>query len=309
MSRTTIDRRPDRVARGAALIVGSVFLMSLQDAVIKYASADLPLWQLWLLRGLLALPALIAVAALRRPAPRSSLARALGGWPLLRAGLLVLMYLCLYAAVPVLSLSTVAAGFYTGPLFITLLSAVLLGEPVGRRGWLAVALGFTGVLVVLRPGGDAFAWPTLLPVLAGLFYACAAVATRGRCRDAAPVVLALALNLALLAAGLLAGLALALWRPTPAEAAISPFLFGSWAVMGAADWGLIGLLALLIVGIGIGLAAAYQAAPPVIVATFDYSYLIFAAAWSYGLFDEPPDGPTVAGTLMIAGAGLLVVQR
>lgn len=306
MSTTTIQRRPERVARGAVLIVGAVFLMSLQDAAVKLASAGLPLWQLWLLRGLLAVPALAALPGLRS---RATAARALGRWPLLRAGLLVLMYLCLYAAMPALSLPIIAAGFYTGPLFITLLSALLLGEPVGRRGWLAVALGFAGVLVVLRPGGDAFAWPALLPVLSGLFYACAAVLTRGRCRDEAPTVLALALNLALLVAGLLAGLALAFWQPTPAETAPAPFLLGGWAAMGVADWGLVGLLALLLVGIGIGLAAAYQSAPPSVVATFDYSYLIFAAGWSYGLFGETPDGPTIAGSLLIAGAGLMAVRR
>ncbi len=68
-------------------------------------------------------------------------------------------------------------------------------------------------------------------------------------------------------------------------------------------------LAELLVGIAIGLATAYQAAPPVVVATFDYSYLIFATLWGYAIFSQLPDAPTILGMMLIAGAGLLVIRR
>ena len=68
------------------------------------------------------------------------------------------------------------------------------------------------------------------------------------------------------------------------------------------------LLAALMVAISLGLAKAYQSAPPSIIATFDYSYLLFAAFWSFVIFSQPPDAPTVLGMAMIAGAGLLVVR-
>lgn len=307
MDATASDARRNRPLLGIALIVGAVFLMSFQDAVIKLASPGLPLWQIYVLRGLFAVPALGA-AALTAGSP-GLWRRALGRWPLARAGLLTLMYVALYASLPVLDLATVAAAFYTGPLFITLFSALLIGEPVRQRGWLAIALGFAGVLVILRPGSDAFSPLALLPVLSGLFYALAAIATRSRCAEEAPLALALSLNLVLLASGLLAGFAIALWQPAANGSTVAPFLLGGWVTPGAAAWSTVALLAALIVGIGLTLAAAYQSAPPVVIATFDYSYLVFAALWSYVLFDSPPDGPTLAGMAMIAGAGLMVTRR
>ena len=64
----------------------------------------------------------------------------------------------------------------------------------------------------------------------------------------------------------------------------------------------------VIVGIGVGLAAAYQAAPPIIVATFDFSYLIFAALFGFLVFSEVPDRLTLAGMALIAAAGMVVMR-
>ncbi|MBZ8133983.1 DMT family transporter [Afifella sp. IM 167] len=303
------DPGADRVVLGIVLIVGAVFAMSLQDALIKYASTDMSLWQIYVLRALAAFPALLWLA--RRGARRGGpdLNAMPSRWAWLRAGCLVAMYVAMYAAIPVLSLSVIAAAFYTGPLFITLLSAPVLGERVGARGWLAVLLGFSGVAVMLRPGGEAFAPLALLPVLSGFFYALAAILTRAKCRSQSAAALAFALNGALLAAGLLASLVLALLRPGGDLLRAAPFLLGGWAPMGAPDWALILFLAALIVFIGLGLAAAYQAATPSLIATFDYSYLVFAAFWGWALFADLPDAPTLAGMAMIAGAGLLAIRR
>ena len=291
-----------------ALITGAVFLMSFQDAVVKLASAGLPLWQLNVLRGGLALAVLWGLAAWEGEA-RALWRGALRPWNLLRGLLLALMYLFLYAAVPVLSLPAIGAAFYTGPLFITLLSAALIGEPVGRRGWIAVAIGFAGVLVMLRPGSDAFSPAILLPVLGGLSYALSAITTRSRCQEDTPQALAASVNIMLLTTGGLAIGGLALWQPDAARIAAYPFLLEPWAAMAAADWGMIAVLAGLLVLIGVGLAGAYRDAPPNVVATFDYSYLLFAALWSFALFGETPDGPTLAGMALIVLGGGLAARR
>ena len=148
----------------------------------------------------------------------------------------------------------------------------------------------------------------LIPVVAALLYALAAIITRAKCADEPPMVLALALNFSLLAVGAAATTAIALWQPTPSEAQLYPFLLGYWVSMGPREWGIIALLAALMVAISLGLAKAYQSAPPSIIATFDYSYLPFAAFWSFVIFAQPPDVPTIFGMAMIAGAGLLVVR-
>jgi len=289
-------------AAGAALIVGAVFLMAGQDALIKFMSADLALGQIFLLRSAMVLPVL---TILSRQGARLAWRDALSPWPLLRGLFLTLMYVALYSVVDILPLASLAAGFYTGPLFITLLAALLLKEPVGVYGWAGVGVGFLGVLVLLRPGADAFTPAAMVPVLSGFLYALAAILARGKCRADAPVSLALALNVALLAGGaLIIGLAYVL----PLEGS-NTFLVRPWAPMGAREWQLIAMLAVLMVGIGLGLAAAYQKAAPSIVATFDYSYLIFATLFGFVLFAETPDLPTIIGMMLIASAGFLALLK
>lgn len=74
--------------------------------------------------------------------------------------------------------------------------------------------------------------------------------------------------------------------------------------MAAPDWALLALLAVLMVAISIGVAASYQLAPPSLIASFDYSYLVFAAFWGFVVFAESPDSRTVLGMALIAGAGV-----
>lgn len=289
-------------AAGAALIVGAVFLMAGQDALIKYMSADLALGQIFLLRSAMVLPVL---TILSRQGARLAWRDALSPWPLLRGLFLTLMYVSLYSVVDILPLASLAAGFYTGPLFITLLAALLLKESVGTYGWAGVGVGFLGVLVLLRPGADAFTPAALIPVLSGFLYALAAILARGKCRSDAPVSLALALNVALLVGGaVIIGLAYVL--PLGGS---NTFLVRAWTPMGATGWQLIAMLAVLMVGIGLGLAAAYQKAAPSIVAAFDYSYLIFATLFGFVLFAETPDLPTIIGMMLIASAGFLALLK
>jgi drug/metabolite transporter (DMT)-like permease len=299
-------RPPEQLSIGVATILATVLAMSFADAVIKYASADFTLWQIYVLRSLLVIPALLAISlAGRRPL---RLGWGSNRWIYLRSLLLALMYIAIYAAIPVLSLPVIAASLYTGPLFIALFSALLIGEPVGARLWAAIVVGFTGVLVILRPAADDFSVSALIPIIAALLYALAAIITRSKCAAETPLTLALALNLALLTVGAIATAAQALWQPAPPGSLAYPFLLGAWARMGPREWGILGLLAVLMLGISLGLAKAYQSAPPAIIATFDYGYLLFAAFWSYAIFSEPPDGVTIAGMMLIAGAGFLVVR-
>jgi len=165
--RAPMNQNKDNTVLGVAVIVATVFTMALADAVIKYASAAFPLWQIFVVRSLLAVPMLVVIALCTNAdiRPRSP------PWAIARGLLLAFMYVAIYAAIPRLSLSVIAAALYTGPIFVALLSACVTGEKVGACGWVAVVLGFAGVLVILRPHTDAFSFYMLIPVIAGLFYA------------------------------------------------------------------------------------------------------------------------------------------
>lgn len=298
------ESRPQKVLLGIALIVGSVFLMSFGDALVKSVSSDFTLWQLYVVRSLVAVPLILVLLGV--VARNAVLRPASVGWTLLRSLLLTGMWIGYYAALPRLSLAVAATAVYSAPLFIAVFSALLIGEPVGMRRWLAVGIGFFGVLAILRPGTEAFSLVTLLPLLSAVFYASAMVITRSKCVDDHPLSLSLALNLTLLVAGLGASGVIALWGSQ--DPAVYPFLLGDWAPLALRDWAVLALLAVLLVAFSVGTAKAYQSGPPVIIATFDYAYLAFAALWGLLLFADLPDAWTVVGMVLIAGAGLLAIR-
>lgn len=300
-------RRPEKTGLGISMILAATFTMAFQDAVVKLVSSDLPLWQIFALRSLIAVPLLIILHRLLRGSLRiKPLAL---GWSILRGTLLVLMYVAFYAALPSLSLSLVAAAYYTGPLFIALFAAILLGDAVGPRRLFAVALGFAGVLVILRPGTDEFAWAMLLPIASAICYAAAAVLTRSKCTGDSPLALSLMLNYCFIACGFGASAALWLLPPGMSQQEAYPFLLGPWVVLDFRSGGVLLLLAVANVAIHVCLARAYQSAPPAVVATFDYGYLAFAAGWAYVLLGETPERTTLIGMVMIAAAGILTAWR
>jgi drug/metabolite transporter (DMT)-like permease len=304
---TTATKPRDRVALGIILIIFSTFLTSSQDAIFKHFAASLTLWQVYVLRSAFLMPALVIVASFW--GGRAAMRESLRFWPLMRALCFVVMYFSMYVAIPFVSLSTIAAGLYTSPLFIAALSAPLLGERVGTRGWLAIVIGFAGVLVILRPGSDAFSWLALLPVIGGFAYAISAFITRSHLRETPPPALALALGITLLAIGVVGTVAISLWAPMQDTVSILPFLFAPWGTVDLAVLAFVATLAALMVANGLVLPAAYQMAPSVIIATFDYCYLIFATLFSIVVFHEAPDLQSIIGMLMIAAAGLTISLR
>ncbi|MFD1158695.1 DMT family transporter [Roseovarius aestuarii] len=307
MSITTAPARPQNILRGVTLIIAAAFTISVQDVVFKLFSNTLSLWQIFTVRALLALP-LFAVLALAK-GNRGALRGAVQKWPLLRGLCLTLTFMAFYAAIPFLSLSTVGAANYTAPIFITLLSAYVISEPVGRMGWIAVFVGFVGVVVLLKPGTDAFSPWALLPIIGAVFYALGHITTRVKCQSIPVTTMALSLNLMMLAAGLGASLLLLIWPPAPDLVNSYPNIFGAWSPITQAEWQVLVLLAGLAVLIGMVLAGAYQAAPPATVATFEYTYLIFVVMWDLTFFATMPKGSTLLGMIMIIGAGLMVLRR
>ena len=303
-----IQPATDRKLLGVSLIVIAVFMMSVQDALVKHYSGDLTLWQIFTLRGVLAIPLLLLVAVLMRQ-QQNIWRDAVQKWALVRSVFMVLMYISLYAAIPFLSLSVIAAGFYTGPIFVTLLSAFVLGEPVTPRGWVAIGMGFCGVLVILQPGGDAFTAWALVPVFGGLMYALTNVTTRSKCQTMPMAALALSLTVMLLLLGAVFSLILYSWQGAGEAVAELPFLLGQWSEAGWAQWLLFLVLAFLTIGISITLVGAYQVAPPPLVATFDYSYLVFVGVWDFLFFNSVPSVTTLCGMLLIIAAGLLVTVK
>lgn len=296
------------ISYGVGLIVAAVFVISVQDVVFKLFSSELSLWQIFTLRGILALPVLFFFAWVRG-VPHDTLKLAFGKWPLVRSFLITMTFLAFYAAIPFLSLSTVGAANYIAPIFITLISAYVINESVGFRGWIGVFLGFAGVITLLQPGTDAFSLWAVLPIFGAIFYAFSHITTRTKCQSVPLMAMALSLNLVMTIAGIIMSILFLLWQPNTELAVSYPYIFGAWSSVEFSDWLVLTLLAGFTIVIGMMLAGAYQAAPPSIIATFEYSYLVFVALWDILFFGISPNAASIVGMILIVGAGLMVLRR
>jgi drug/metabolite transporter (DMT)-like permease len=297
---------PDRTRSAVVTIIFTVFALALGDAVIKGVSASFTLWQIFFLRSAIVVP--ILVVALKTHQRHIPILPNHFWWTMLRSLMLTLMWVTYYASLPHLNLSAAAAAYYTLPLFITIFAAVFLGDTIGRIGWLAIALGFVGVILVLQPRIEDFNWYALLPISSAILYALAMILTRSRCKSENVFVLSLWLNLVMLITGAVITLALILIQFDPQMIGGKEFIIGPWSNMNAKEWGAIIILSVAILVGSIGAAYAYQNGAPATIATFDFAYVAFAVIWGVIMFQEVPSAIGAVGMFLIVFAGILAVR-
>ena len=293
-----MSARPDNLPLAIGALCFTVFALSLGDAFIKQFSAGFGLWQLFVIRSCIALPVLIMVAW--RYAPR--LRPLSTSWVALRSGLLIACWIFYYASLPHLSLAVAVSILYTLPLFITLFSGLWLDEPLTRNSVIALAMGFLGVVVILRPDASGVEAAAVLPLLGAICYALTMIVTRAKCRDEHPFVIGAALNFGFIVVGALGLLII----PKAQEGG---FLNGPWVEMGRSEWVAITLLAVSILIGSVGTAVAYQNGPASVLGVFDFGYVGFAVIWGILLFGEVPDAVTFLGIGLIVASGVMSVRR
>ncbi|MEC5209731.1 drug/metabolite transporter (DMT)-like permease [Psychrobacter sp. PL15] len=302
-SSTHLKEYKDNLPLAVLVIIIAVLALSLGDALIKFTSAEFVIWQIFVLRSLLVMPILLLYLWIKVPSALS-VPPALG-WTMLRSVMLVGMWLAYYLALPNLDLSIAAATYYTLPIFITLFSAVFIGDKISRLGWMAVIVGFLGVLLILRPKAGDFNLFAILPLISAVLYALSMILTRTKCRDVNPVMLSLVLNLTFIIVGTLAAFFISSIVSEPRKG----FLLASWTNMGFVEWALMALLAVAILIGSVGAAIAYQKAPPAVIGTFDFAYVGFAILWGLVFFAEVPDMLSLIGIFLIVVAGFMSLRQ
>jgi drug/metabolite transporter (DMT)-like permease len=189
-----------------------------------------------------------------------------------------------------LPLADATAIVFISPLMITALSIPLLGEKVGIRRWIALCVGFVGVMVVIRPGTGAFNPAALLPLASATTWALCLVLTRTmHGADRVLTTLFYSTLTGLVAAGLMLPF---FWVP-PTPGALA--LMAGQGVLSTAGQ------ALLIFG--------YGRAPASVLAPFHYSQMLWATLIGYFAFSTIPDVPTWAGAAIVIASGLYVIHR
>ena len=275
--------------RGAVFMVLSMAGFAVEDSLLKLAAVSLPPGQVLITFGVLGTATFAALALLAGEAPltRAMLGRAM----VLRSLSEVTGRLFYMLAIALTPLSTASAILQATPLVVMVGAAMLFGESIGPRRWLAVALGFGGVLLILRPGTDGFGALSLLAIMAMLGFAGRDLATR-----AAPVSLSFRqLGVVGFSMLIVAGLI------------VLPF-GGPLTAPDGATWA--GLLAAAAAGVCAYtfLTVAMRTGQVGAVTPFRYTRLIFAMVAGSAIFGETPDGWTIIGSAVIILAGIAALR-
>ncbi len=293
--------------RAIGVLAFGKLLFAFQDAIIKQMSGAFPMHEIMTIRGLTAVPILllliaftVGLAEIRHHRP---------GYHILRGVMMFIAFMAFYVGLAEISLTTATALFFTAPFFITLLSALLLGERVGPRRFGGIIVGFAGVVIVLRPDAGEFDAVALLPVVAALFYALCQVTVRYAKLTAPPAVMSLYASLAFVALAPLAGAIFAGLDPGVATRPSANALYLPWALPRGIDLALLVLTGLTSALGFMCTSNAYQRAEASRVAPFEYIMIIWVTALSYLIWGELPDAPTIIGVAIIILSGIYVLRR
>jgi len=225
----------------------------------------------------------------------------LRGWNLFGTGnwkLEVARGLCLlgstagnFLSMRYLPLTVTGALLFTSPLMVCALSGPLLGEHVGWRRWLAIGAGFIGILVIIRPGTEAFHPAALLSLMAAFFAALFSIVTRKL-------------------AGVDGAMTQQIYAGGIALLVVTPFAFTDWTWPSQPiSWvafftlGTAGVLGHLLISM------AHRFATPATLAPFNYLQLIYLALASWVVFSQPPDNWFFLGASIIIASGLYIWLR
>jgi drug/metabolite transporter (DMT)-like permease len=293
---------------GTVWALGSVVFFSANDMFIKFLSGDYPLHQIILIRSLVGMVVVLAIILPLSGGIGSVRTNRLG-LHMLRGFAVVLSNLFFFMALAAMPLAEAVAIFFVCPLLISIASVLFLGETVGPRRWGAIGLGLVGVVIVLRPGTDAFKLASLLPLLAAACYAALHTMTRllGGTEGAAALIFYIQLSFIVTSAavGLVAGHGQFAGSGDPSL----EFLLRAWVVPGGRD-----ILIMVFVGCasaagGYAIGQAYRLSEAALVAPIEYAAIPLSVFWGWLVFAELPDGVAFGGIALILSAGLILVWR
>ncbi len=306
-SRLALDNAPRSDSPGLAVVClcAAIALASSIDAIVKFLSGGYPVHQLLAFRAGMALP-LLAIFVLWREGtfsvPRSR-------WKLvgLRGLIMASAYLGFSMAVATLPLASGVALYFTMPLFVAAFAGPVLGELVPAYRWLLIAAGFTGVLIMIRPGSTVFEPAALLALYSAFGYGCSQLITRSLTGQVPSAILAFWGNafylvLALFLAVVFSGFD----NPEGMHPSIA-FLTRNWQMPPPADFVLMASTGFLSAAAMVLFATAYRLGEASFVAPFEYSAMLWATLYGFFVFADLPDAYTVTGGSVVALAGLVML--
>ncbi len=282
-------RRSDRPLAGIALMALGVTIVPIMDGIAKYLAADYPVMQIvwgrfvfhlmWLIPLLLVYYPVRELIAPRRPMLQ-----------LVRGAFLLGATLCFFTALRFMPIADALALLFISPMVCTMLAPWLLREHVGIWRWLAVAAGFAGALIVIRPGFGVFQWASLLALGAGFFHGFYLATTRLLAGETKPVI-------TLLYTAIVGAVAMSV---------AMPFV---WVEPAPSTWGWFALIGLIAASGHFCIIKSFERTAAPVVAPVSYVEIVMATIVGYVVFSDFPDPWTWLGIAVIVASGITISVR
>lgn len=289
MAPPAIVNTPVKPLLAFVLMGTAVLCFSLVDATAKWLTGGYDPWQIVFVSRII--PLLLSVfLAYRETGNPFNFYTRFPKLQILRASLSIPMVWCFFTGLKSLPLAEAITIAFVAPLFITMLSRPILGEQIGTRRWMAVAVGFVGVLVALRPGFGGFGTGALLVIISAFSYALSMVLLR---------------------------------RFSGQEPTHNIFFYGSigafvvagfnsvpiWLAPDPTDWGLLLLVGIWGVFGGYAVIRAYRLGEASMLAPLEYTALIWSIMFDFWLFDLTPVLAVLIGAGIVIGSNLYIAHR
>lgn len=283
-------RAKQNTSLGIVLMSLTALIFALQDGISSHLAREYNVWMVVTLRFWFFVAFALAMAA-RAPGGIAGQLRSHLPWVQLARGLLLIVEICIMVLAFVnLGLIATHAVFVSYPLIVAALSGPILGESVGWRRWAAIGVGFIGVLIILRPGVDAFSPWAIVPLISALMFALYGLLTRYVAKaDAAMTSF--------------------LWTGIVAAICITPVGLWFWEPMTAPDWGWMLTLCLTASAAHFMMIKAYEVAEASDIQPFALLQLVFIAILGVTVFDETLRLNVVLGAALVMGAALFTLLR
>ncbi|MBU2866153.1 DMT family transporter [Pacificibacter marinus] len=275
---------------GIWIMVITMFIFAMQDGLSRHLADEYNVYMVLMVRYWFFAGFVIMWSARARGGLRAVVRSAQPKLQIFRGALLALEVIVMVIGFVKLGLVEGHAMFAIYPLLITALSGPILGEKIGWRRWVSVAVGFVGVLIILKPSGGVFAPAVIYPLAAAVMFAVYGLLNRYVSRkDAASVT----------------------FFYTGGSGAVVMTLIGAWfwEPMTPADWG---MMALLCASATLGhylLIRAYELAEASAIQPFAYLQLAFASVLGVLVFGDVIRLNVAVGTTLVVGAGVFALVR
>ena len=293
--------------QGVGFLVLALLIFSLQNIAVKWIGGDYSVLEIFTFRSIIALPCTLLFYRYegKRGLPITQRYKL----EYVRGFLLFFSYTTHFMGLAALPLADVESIRFSAPLMITILSVMMLGEKVGPRRWLALIVGFLGVLFIVRPGSATFNIGSIFILISVLFYALSIMITRKlQTTDSSATMAYYSSLVYLVAAFILSPLAIVVGEFPGAHPSIA-FLFRAWAMPTLLDWVIMSGLGLVWAGGMYFMARAYSAALASVAAPFEYISLPINVMWGFVIWQEIPTLMTLAGASLTLFSGMYILYR